>query len=418
MGDARLPPHDLTAEQSTLGAMINAPSTIPVVMNILTAGDFWWESNRDIFHEIEKMWTENPDSVDLVTLSAKLPKEKDLICFLSESCITASNAEHYARIVKDLALKRGLIRAGNEYVELGYSNDDALSLLDQAETIISRLKPDNNNDTLRLSSGVRGFLKRLEIGEKPPVVSTGFRALDSMTGGLRQSHFVIVGARPGKGKTALSLAIAQNVSKEGTVLFFSLEMSFDEIMERAYCSTASVLVSKVRSQDVDNDDLSRLYQFAAEMDSCDLRIVDNPTMTMMALKSKARQYARKVDLKLIVVDYIQLLTLGRRAETRFAEVSEISRQLKALARELKVPVLALSQLNRQGVYDNKPTMDQLRESGSLEQDADQVWILYWDNDQIMDDIQDILVVDVQKNRHGPRGEVPIYWNKDTQKFEG
>jgi len=241
------------------------------------------------------------------------------------------------------------------------------------------------------------------------MVSTGFKSIDQYAQGLHDGAFIVVGARPGIGKTCLGLAIAQRVAKEGTVLFFSMEMSASELMERTLSSVACVSLTHMRERKLSPDELASLYSAQGELEERDLRFIDNPNMSVMALKSKVRQHARRFPLALVVVDYLQLMTLGQRAENRREEVSMMSRQLKSLAREVGVPIIALSQLNRMSTFDGtKPDISQLKESGSLEQDADQCWILSWPKMKEFGGAKSI-TLDIAKNRHGPLGEVDLIW---------
>lgn len=415
----RLPPHNIEAEEAVLGAMIIAPSAIPVVLDILEPGDFYRASHTDLFHAICSLWNGDADSVDAVTLSASVPEQKDYIHTLSEHVITASNVRHYADIVKHMSVCRKLIKAGQTVTEIGYEDgDDVSTLMDKAEGALFSIRPQGDNDTKRAKDIAHIIYHECEVGDAPKVVPTGFSALDDVCGGLHESNLVLIGARPGIGKTAVALSIAHNVSKSGTVLFFSLEMSQKELMERLMCSIACVPVTALRARDLTPDQLANLCAAMPTIESSDLRVIDNPSMTMMSMKSKVRQYAAKTDIKLIVVDYLQLMTLGTKTASRFEEVSAISRELKCLARDLKVPVLALSQLNRVSTFDGtKPDISHLRESGSLEQDADQVWLLSWPKDPDFGG-EDSLTVSVAKNRHGQRGDVDLIWNKRWQRIEG
>lgn len=414
----RIPPHNVEAEEAVLGAMIIAPSAIPVVLDILEPGDFYRASNTDIFHAICSLWNGDADSVDAVTLSASVPEQKDYIHTLGEHVITASNVRHYAEIVKHTSVCRKLIAAGQTVTEIGYDDgDDVTTLMDKAEGALFSIRPQGDNDTKRAKDIAHLIFHECEVGDAPKVVSTGFSALDEVCGGMHESNLILIGARPGIGKTAVALSIAHNVSKGGTVLFFSLEMSQKELMERLMCSIACVPVTALRNRDLTGDQLANLVEAMPAIEDRDLRVIDNPSMTMMNLKSKVRQYSAKTEIKLIVVDYLQLMTLGSKTSSRFEEVSAISRELKCLARDLQVPVLALSQLNRVSTFDGtKPDISHLRESGSLEQDADQVWLLSWPKDPDFGG-QDSLTVEVAKNRHGQRGNIDLLWNKRWQRIE-
>lgn len=421
----RIPPHNLEAEQSVLGAMITTVSAIPVVLDVLEAGDFYRDKHRDIFHAIVRLWNGDATSVDQVTVAAQFDEaaDKDLIHLLAEFVPAATNARHYADIVKHLSVCRKMIVAGNNIAELGYDDGtDVVTLVDQCEHEVFAIRPTGDKDTKHAKEIAHIILQEVDSGAQPKKTSTGFDQLDSVCGGLHGSNLIIIGARPGVGKTAVGLSVAYNVSQQGTVLFCSLEMSQKELMERLICSQAGVPVVALRNRDITPDQLANIVGIMDGIEKCDLRIIDNPSITMMTLKSKARQYAAKTSLKLIVVDYLQLLSHGTRKESRLDEVTAISKDLKLLARELDVPVIALCQLNRNSTYKDKdgntqePDISHLRESGSLEQDADQVWLLSWPKNKEFGS-WDQIDIKVAKNRHGSTGTVSLPWNKSTQRIE-
>lgn len=413
----RLPPHDTGAEAACLGAMMIAPAAIPVVLDILEPGDFYKGSHADIFHIIVDLWSRDPDGVDATTVAARA-EDKDYVKFLSESVLTASNAKHYADIVKHLSVCRRLITAGNSITEMGYEDgEDLNTLLDKAEATVYGIRPTSDKDTKLAKDIAHMVYADCVSGVPPNIVPTGYPALDEVTGGLHGSNLIVVGARPGVGKTAVSLAISHNVSERGTVMFFSLEMSQRELLERLMCSAACVPVTALRNRELTQAQLNQLQEALPEIESRDLRIIDSPRMSVMDMKSKVRQYATKTNIKLIVVDYIQLLRMGTRHSSRQEEVAAISGELKALSREVDVPVLALSQLNRVSTFDgSEPDISHLRDSGAIEQDADQVWLLSWPQDADFG-TSGFLTVKVAKNRNGQRGSVDLVWNRRWQRIE-
>jgi len=405
-----VPPHDLKAEQALLGAMLVNPDAIGVVSDMVVARDFYKDINGSIFESILGAWTSNTGSADTVTISAKFPDDGGYIHTLAESCPVATNATHYAGIVKATATQRDLIRAGHEIVELGYkTSDEPGILLDAAEARVYRLRPNVASDTESLKSVAATIIDECIEKKAPDTVSTGFAALDEQTTGMYNGNLMLIGARPGIGKTSLALNIARNVASEGTVAFFSLEMSKAELTERILCAIANVSLTCVRSRNLGHEQTSRLMKSHDVFSALDMEIIDNPSLTLLSLKSRARQLAARKRVRLIVVDYLQLLTHGSRQESRFVEVSSISRELKALARELHCPVLALSQLNRESespLGDGKPKLSQLRESGSLEQDADTVLLLSQPQEE---GGAKTISVHVAKNRHGRTGSVDLLW---------
>jgi len=414
-----IPPYDEEAEQAVLGAMLTSPHAIPVAVEYLSASSFYGERHQDIYHAIMNNWSRSADSVDVVTVSNAVPDHRDYLHVLLERCPTASNTAHYAQIVQQVATQRDLIKAGHKIVEIGYSHpDDPAALIDSAEGLIHGLRPESDRSTHRLREGLHQWLKNLEDKTPPPIVSTGFRSIDKVTGGLHEGNFVVVGARPGIGKTCLALAIAERVARKELVLFFSLEMSYEEVLERLICSLSSVPMSAARHRRLDKKMYAQVLGIINDIERSDLRIHDASSLSLLDLKAKCRQFSAKRKIGLIVIDYLQLMTLGKRTESRFHEVSTISRELKGLARDLSVPVMALSQLNRESQFQGtKPELHQLRETGSLEQDADMVWLLSWPKDGGSFGGQSSVIIDVAKNRHGPPGEVEMVWYPDYQRFD-
>jgi replicative DNA helicase len=249
------------------------------------------------------------------------------------------------------------------------------------------------------------------------MVSTGFPSVDEYAHGLHEGSLIILGARPGVGKTCVALAIAKNVAAHGPVFFFSMEMRAAELMERLYASVACVSLTHIRERNLSSTEKSFLYTAKEEVDSLDLQFFDDPSTTLLSLKGKVRQLSKEKKPKLIVVDYLQLMYLGSKAESRREEVSAMSRQLKQLAMEIGVPVLALSQLNRVSTFEGgKVDISQLKESGSLEQDADQVWLLDWPTKQEFGGSQS-MILKVAKNRNGPIGDVDLIWVPAYQRVE-
>jgi len=417
-----VPPCDLAAEQALLGAMLVNPSAIGAVSDLVTRSDFYKSINGDIFTTILGAWTSSTQSADVVTIGAQFPDEHDYIVGMAEQCPAASNATYYADIVKRTSTQRDLIKAGHEIVELGYkTTDEPQTLLDAAEAKVYKLRPDAAGDTISLARAAEAIYDECLSGKVADSVKTGFRLLDEQTSGMHHGNLIIIGARPGIGKTCLALNIARNVSREGTVAFFSLEMSQQELSERVICSIGEVSLTRLRQRDSGPEQLASIGRAVGEMAALDMQVIDNPSLTLLSLKSRARQLAARKQLKLIVVDYLQLLTHGTRQESRFVEVSTISRELKALARELSCPVLALSQLNRESesvLSDGIPKLSQLRESGSLEQDADQVWLLSHPQDPSGGSSTAPWVdIHVAKNRHGSQGNVALPWVPRYQRFE-
>lgn len=416
----RIPPYNTDAENACLGAMIVNPNAIPVVLDVVGETDFFQPRAAAVFQVIKGLWATDPGGVDRHTVAAAVDDEYALyVSHLVDIDVVSTNARHYAGIVKHMSVCRQLVYAGQAICDLGYGDgSDYTALIDQAEEQVYAIRPATDGSVVTAKEVAHIIMQDVADGRRPKIESTGFDKLDEVCGGLHASNLIIVGARPGVGKTAVALSIAHNVSANGTVLFFSLEMSRGELLERLMCSEACVPVTALRARELDANQISMLHDALPKIEERDLRIIDSPRMSITDMRSKVRQYASKTDVKLIVVDYIQLLRMGNRAQSRNEEVAQISGELKALARETNVPVLALSQLNRQSVYDGAtPSIAHLRDSGALEQDADQVWLLSWPEDPDFAGASGLLDVQIAKNRNGQRGKISLVWNRRWQRIE-
>lgn len=421
MIDVPLPPHDLDAEQAVLGAMLINDNALMYAVTTLRAEDFYRDTHGKLFKLMFDMYAKD-EQVDAVTVSAKAnADDRPFIHTLGEFCISASNVKSYVDIVRSRAVRRNLIRAGNEIVEVGYNSEEGEpeKLIDDAESRLTGLRPDTGNHQHKVSELTFKVMDDIASGRKPKMISTGFESIDKYAKGLYGSQLIILGARPGVGKTCLGLSVAQRVaSVSGTVAYFSLEMRASELTERLLASLACVSLTKIRERSVSPDEVAALSKAQAEIDECDLQLIDDSTLSLLGLSSKVRTMAKK-DLKLVVVDYLQLMNLGGRAENRREEVSEMSRRLKALAMEVDVPIIALSQLNRVSTFDGgKVDISQLKESGSLEQDADMVWLMDWPK-QESDGFGSTKTVElkVAKNRNGPQGTADLFWLPQYQRYE-
>jgi replicative DNA helicase len=415
----RVVPWDESAESAVLGAMLINPTAIPVAAEMLTAGDFYKTSDGKVFDAIVARWLDDETSVDQITIGNQFPKDRDYIFHLAASCPGATSVRHYADIVRHSATSRNLIRVGNEIADLGYDTDMEVSkLVDTAESKLSGIRKDNANHQHRVSELTFTVLESIKSGEKPKMIATGFDSIDKYAKGLYGSQLIILGARPGVGKTCLGLSVAQRVaSVGGTVAYFSLEMRASELTERLLASLACVSLTKIRERSVSPDELAEVNKAKSSLDECDLQIIDDSTLSMLGLASKVRTMAKK-DLKLVVVDYLQLMSLGAKAENRREEVSEMSRKLKALAMEVDVPIMALSQLNRVSTFEGaKVDISQLKETGSLEQDADMVWLMDWPKGDSGFGDQKTVEVKIAKNRNGPMGTAELIWVPQYQRYE-
>jgi len=425
-----LPPHDLEAEQSVLGAMLVNPNAITAVVESLSADDFYRDTHRLIYGAVLTLY-DRGEEVDVVTLSAQLEREgvleraggREFVHALAEFVPAAANAAHYAGIVREQSVLRGLIRVGNEIAELGYQHPgNTHELLDRCEQKVFAIQQQRRVAEFQhikeiLVRNFEDIDDRERLGGVSGIAS-GFEGIDRLTGGFQKANLIVLAARPGVGKTSLALNIAQTVAVEGKkrVAIFSLEMSAQELGERMMCSSARVSSHKVRTGSLAADDFAKLVQAAGELEKADIFVDDTAGLNMFELRAKARRLQAKHALSLVIVDYLQLMSGDSRAENRQQEVSNISRSMKQLARDLDVPVIAVSQLNRnpEARADREPLLADLRESGAIEQDADMVMFLYEDPSDPAS--KGIVKLKIAKHRNGPTGLVRLGFVKDYTKF--
>ena len=432
---APVPPQNLDAEESVLGAMMLSPSAIGTASEILVASDFYRESHAKIYRAALELYAQS-EPVDAITLVDALEERGQLeevggrprIQELASLVPATANVGHYARIVHELATLRGLIRAGGQIAQLGWERPGETSdLVDRAEQIVfdlsqQRVATEFSHIETLLKESFERITKLYEAGEDVTGVPSGFRELDKMTSGFQAGNLIIVAARPSMGKSALGLCIAANlaVRHERPVALFTLEMSKAEVTQRLMCSEAKVESNRLRSGKLAQDDWPRLTSACDALMKAPIYVDDSGSITMMEIRSKARRLkSKEPNLGLIVVDYLQLMTSGSTVENRVQEVSQISRSLKVLARDLDVPVLALSQLSRavEQRHDKRPILSDLRESGSLEQDADLVIFIY--RDEYYDeesDQQGLAEIHLAKHRNGPTDHVKLSFLRRYTKF--
>lgn len=434
---ARVPPHDLTAEESLLGAMLLSRDAIATAVETCQPDQFYKPAHGHIFEAVESLYGQG-EPVDPVTVADEL-RRADLLdavggittlISLQADTPATTNAARYARIVEEHALLRKLIAVASEIAEIGYGlPDDVEAAIDQAEAMVFEVAERRVTDTLMpIRDLLAESLDRLEAlygrGESITGVPTGYLDLDERLSGLQKSALYIVGARPAMGKTAFALGIAAHAAMDAghPVAFFSLEMSHSEITQRLLCAEARVDATRVRNGKLLEADWPKITHAIGRLGEAPIFIDDNPAVTIMDIRAKARRLkAREGGLSLIIVDYLQLMTGRRAAENRQVEISEISRGLKILARELEVPVIALSQLSRnlEMRADKRPMLADLRESGSLEQDADVVMFIYRDEVYNPDstDNQGLAEVIVAKHRNGPTGYTQLSFLSHHTRFE-
>ena len=434
--ESRTPPHNLDAEQSVLGSILLDNETYASLEGMLAADHFYKEGHRKIFRAIERLFRRG-DPMDLVTLTEELRQSGELesvgsvpyLIGLADSVPTAAYADSYARIVLEKATLRDLISASGRIMQLAYDQAGPLDeVLDQAEQSIFDLATKKRRSQFEGMPTLvtETFAHINELFANPDPVSgmrTGFKELDMMTAGLQPSSLNVLAARPSMGKTALALSMALNAALRDSVSvgIFSLEMSAVQLVTRMLCSEARVDMSRVRNGQLSDRDFQRLADTAGRMSEARVFIDDNPDLTVMELRSRARRLTAEHDLGLLVIDYLQLMSAGTRStgENRQQEISAISRGLKALARELDIPVLVLSQLSRavEGRPNKRPMLSDLRESGAIEQDADLVMFIYRDEyyDQ-QSEKHGIAEVIIGKQRNGPTGTLELQFHNSHVRF--
>jgi replicative DNA helicase len=428
----RVPPQNVDAEQALLGSLLLDGEAIYHVIEHVRTGDFYKDAHR-IIYDCFLTLNERNEPVDLVTLVEELRRRGDLdkvgglsyVASLANTVPTAMNAAYYAKIVEEKALLRSLISVSTKIAQHGYEQDlEAVEIIDEAEKMIfsvTQRKAREGFVSMR-DVVVEAFEQIGRVKSQDGVTGLPtFRNLDHYLSGLQRSDLVIVAARPAMGKTSFCLNVAQNlaVKHDKTVAIFSLEMSKEQLAQRMLCAEARVDQSKVRTGYVNEEEWRRLSVALAPLAEAKIYLDDTPGITVMEMRAKARRLKMEKGLDLIVIDYIQLMQGSRRSENRQQEISEISRSLKALARELDVPVLALSQLSRavEQSADKRPNLSHLRESGALEQDADIVIFIhrpeYYDPDTEQRGIAEIIVA---KHRNGPVGTAELAFIKEYTKF--
>lgn len=431
----KVPPHNLDAEMSLLGAILIDEETLAEVSDKLHANDFYDKRHVMIFAAMLRLY-EKHRPVDLLTLSDELRRKDELDSVGGSSYLTeitnyvptAAHAEAYAEIIAQSAVRRRLIKASSDIAELGFNEDNSTQeILERAEAeLFSVSDASLKQDLVSLEQILTESFDRMEELHKDRGklrgVRTGWRDLDNLTAGLQRSDLLILAARPAMGKTTLVTNLAYNVAtKENqAVLFFSLEMSKEQLVDRMLADAAGVDAWNIRTGNLSDDDFEKLSHAMGEMAEAPIFIDDTPGLTVLEMRTKARRQAHTHPLGLIIIDYLQLMQgSGRSDGNRVQEVSEISRGLKLIARELNVPVIALSQLSRtvEQRSPQVPQLSDLRESGSIEQDADIVAFIYREayyNPET--DRQNITDLILAKHRNGPTGKVELYFHPERLRF--
>ncbi len=432
--DPRVAPHNLDAEQSTLGGMLLSQEAVAEVFETVSGVDFYAPKHELIFNAVLSLFGKG-EPTDVIAVTDELNKQGNLVKAggadylhsLTGYVPTAANAGYYAKIVADKAILRRLIEAGTRIAQAGYeSQGEVEDLVNQAQAEIYKVSSQSSReDYVPLSDSLEAAIHEIEGAQKRggelTGVPTGFTDLDAYTHGLHPGQLVIVAARPAVGKSTFALDLARNaaVKHNQATIFFSLEMGRAEIAMRLMSAESSIYLQSMRKGTVTDADWTRLAAVRGRINDAPLYIDDSPNMSLVEIRAKCRRLAQQVDLKLVVIDYIQLMSSGKKVESRQQEVSEFSRALKLLAKELGLPVVALSQLNRQAeqAKDKKPELSHLRESGSLEQDADVVVLLHregiYEKDHPRAGEADLILA---KQRNGPTGAVVVAFHGQYSLF--
>ncbi len=427
----RVPPQNLEAEESVLGSMLIESEAVMTAAEILTPEDFYKETHRVIFRRMMEM-AEVPEAVDVVTLADRLRASGELekiggvaeLARLANFVPTAANVEYYAKIVAEKALVRRLIGAATEVASLAYKGTvEVDELLDKAEEAIFQVsRKRSSQGYVPLKEVLIQTMEKIELratrGGETVGLPSGLGDLDRMTTGFQNSDLIILAARPSVGKSSLAMNIARNVSLRADVpsVVFSLEMSKEQVAQRLLCSEAAIPSQKLRNGYLDEDEWRRLSLSLGRLSEAKIFIDDTPSISVMELRTKCRRLQAEHGLGLVIVDYLQLMRPSHRQDNRQQEISEISRSLKGLARELDVPVIALSQLSRAVEQRQKqiPQLSDLRESGAIEQDADIVMFLYADPEL---EQQNTIQLIIAKQRNGPTGSIKLFFSRDICRFE-
>ncbi|OGH17001.1 MAG: replicative DNA helicase [Candidatus Levybacteria bacterium RIFCSPHIGHO2_02_FULL_40_18] len=430
MAVSRIPPNNIEAEQAVLGALLIDHEAINTVSQMVKPEYFYEDNNKKIYKCMLSLYEERKP-IDLLTLTHILKKKKsydqiggsEYLTSLANSVPTAANIEHYANILRETYLRRSLITVAGTMTDLSFSDNEAEEVLNRVEQEIFSLSQESvRQGFIHVREALaESFDKLDELHKREALyrgIATGFVDLDLLLSGLQDSNLIVLAARPGQGKTAFVVNVAQYVASilKIPVGMFSLEMSKEELVDRLLISQANIDAWKLKTGKLSDEDFEKLSQAMGELAEAPIYIDDTPGATISEMRSKARRLQIEHEMKLLIVDYMQLVNPGRRFENRVQEVSFISQSLKNLARELKIPILAVSQLSRAVEHRGirKPQLADLRESGAIEQDADVVVFLYTEDEEFTP--QRIVKVVVAKHRNGPVGERELLFRGDRIKF--
>ena len=431
----KVPPHDLEAEQAIIGSMLTDKDAVISAIEVLKEEDFYREDNKAIYTAILNLYN-RAEPIDIITVKAELESMGkfeqvgglEYLAELPEKVPTTANAMKYIKIVEEKSTLRRLIKTANEIIELGYNpTEDVEDIMEGAEKKIFNIMQDKSQKSYAPIKDVlvESFTQLEELYNRKQHITgvpSGFTELDYRTAGFHGSELILIAARPAMGKTAFALNIATNAAVKGNVpvAVFSLEMSKEQLVNRILCSESMVDSNKVRTGKLEEDDWTKLAGTIGPLSEAEIYIDDTPGINIMEIRAKCRKLKLEKNIGMVVIDYLQLIQgSGKRGGSREQEISEISRSLKILAKELNVPVIALSQLSRAAEQrpDHRPMLSDLRESGAIEQDADIVMFLYRDDYYNQDsEKKDIAEVIIAKHRGGSTGTVELLWLGSYTKF--
>ena len=435
MNVGKIPPHDIEAEQAILGSMLTDQDAVVEAIEILKPEDFYREDNRYIYEAMSNLYSRG-EPVDIITVKNELASMQkfeavggiEYLALLPDKVPLVANADKYIKIVEEKSILRQLIKTAGEIEGLGYEQTEEIdNIMDQAEKkIFDIMQGKNQKGYTPIKDVLVETFADLEklYNQKEPItgIPTGFADLDYKTAGLHESDLILVAARPAMGKSAFALNIATNaaINAKKPVIIFNLEMSKSQLVNRMLCSEAMVDSNKIRTGKIDEEDWIKLATALGPLSEAPIYIDDTPGISIAEIRAKCRKLKIEKDIGLVVIDYLQLIQgSGKRNASREQEISEISRSLKILAKELNVPVIALSQLSRaaEARQDHRPMLSDLRESGAIEQDADIVMFLYRDDYYNPDsEKKNIAEVILAKHRAGSTGTVELLWMGNYTKF--
>ena len=435
MDNMKLPPHDIEAEQAVLGSMLTDKDAVIAGIEILKPEDFYREDNKAIYQAIYNLYRKG-EPIDVITVKSQLIEEGNFekvggleyLALLPDKVPTTANVEMYIKIIEEKSILRNLIQTSNQLIELGYSqNEEVDYIMDEAEKrIFNIMKNRNQKGYTPIKDILIDSFQQIEkmYNQKDAIsgIRSGFIDLDRKTSGLNNSDLILVAARPAMGKSAFAINIATNVAMRANVpvVIFNLEMSKEQVANRILCSEAMVDSNKIKTGQMEDSDWEKLASTLGPLSAAEIYIDDTPGISIMEIRAKARKLKLEKDIGLIVIDYLQLIQgTGKKGASREQEISEISRSLKILAKELDVPVIALSQLSRASEQrkDHRPMLSDLRESGAIEQDADIVMFIYRDDyyneDSPKKGVAEIILA---KHRGGSIGTIELLWLGNYTKF--